>query len=179
MKQENIRSWLELLLAPGLLILLGLILLLSPDTASVLISKVLGGMLVASGIGFGISAIVTHRGQVGKGITAVSFVLVGGWLSANPLFWAAWIGRILGALLVVSSLQDMMRAKSCGFRSRLPLITAVVGVLLVLLPMTASRLVFSLAGLVVLVVGVLMLLSRVKNLRRLTDASDPNIIDAL
>lgn len=179
MKKDNTRSMLELLLTPGLLILLGLILLLRPDTASVLISRVLGGMLVAAGIGFGISAIVTHRGQVGKGIAAVSFVLVGGWLARNPLFWAAWIGRILGALLVVDSLRDMMRAKSQGLRGRLPLIAAAVGVALVLLPMTASRLVFSLAGLVVLVVGVVMLLDRLRNRRRLEASSDPNIIDAL
>ena len=54
-----------------------------------------------------------------------------------------------------------------------------VGVALVLLPMTASRLVFSLAGLVVLVVGVVMLLDRLRNRRRLEASSDPNIIDAL
>lgn len=179
MKKENIRPVLDLLLTPALLIALGLILLLNPDSASVLIAKVLGWVLIAVGIGFGISALLTGHNQIGKGITAVAFVLLGGWLAKNPLFLAAWIGRIVGALLVIDALQDIAQAKRRGDRYLLPLIVAAVGVILVVLPMTTSRLVFSLAGLVVLTVGVAMLLDRLKNRRRLDSAKDPDIIDAL
>lgn len=179
MKKEQIRPLLELLLPPALLMVLGLVLLLNPDSASVLIAKVLGWVLAAVGVGFGISAIITGRGQIGKGVTAVTFALLGGWLVKNPLFLAAWIGRIVGALLVIDALQDIAQARNRGERYLLPLIVAAVGVILVVLPMTTSRLVFSLAGLVVLIVGGAMLLDRLKNRRRLDGPKNGDIVDAL
>ena len=53
------------------------------------------------------------------------------------------------------------------------------GVVLVVLPMTVSRWVFSLCGLVMTIVGVVMLLERLKERKFLDDGGDPNIIDAL
>lgn len=179
MKKESIRPLADLLLTPALLIVLGLILLLNPDSASVLIARVLGWGLITVGVGFGLSAIVSPSGRVGKGIAAVAFAVVGGWLAGNPLALAAWIGRFIGVLLVIDGLGDIMQARKYGKRFVLPLIVAAVGVVLVALPMTTSRLVFSLAGLVVLIVGIAMLLDRLKNRRRLEGPGDPDIIDAL
>ena len=51
-------------------------------------------------------------------------------------------------------------------------------VALVLSPMTLSRLVFSACGLVVLLIGISMLLSRIRD-QRFLDQGDDNIIDAL
>lgn len=178
MKNEKLRSFLDLLMTPALMMVLGLVLLVNPDSASVLIAKVLGWALILVGIGFGIAAIAADRGRIGKGIAAVAFAVLGGWLAANPLVLAAWIGRIVGALLVIDGLQDMMQAKKRGTRALLPLIVAAVGVILVALPMTTSRVVFSLAGLVVLVVGFAMLVDRLKGRRRL-NRGDSDIIDAL
>ena len=45
------------------------------------------------------------------------------------------------------------------------------------MPMTASRLLFGLCGLAVTVVGIFMLLDRLR--RKLPAGDDPNIIDAL
>ena len=53
------------------------------------------------------------------------------------------------------------------------------GVVLILLPMTTSRLMFSLCGLVVLIIGIVMLLDRLRDRKRLNEPEDPNIIDAL
>ena len=53
-----------------------------------------------------------------------------------------------------------------------------VGSTLVLMPMATSRLVFSLCGIVVLIIGVGMLLDRLKHRKRLPKG-DGNIIDAL
>ena len=59
------------------------------------------------------------------------------------------------------------------------LILFAVIVQLILLPMTASRLVFSLCGAVVAVIGVVMLVDRIRSRRWLDNGDDPNIIDAL
>ena len=61
---------------------------------------------------------------------------------------------------------------------RMPLLITVVGIILVVLPMTTSRLVFSLCGVVVLLVGVGMLLDRIRDRKRLKAPKD-DIVDAL
>ena len=89
MNKEKLVSNIRLFFAPVALIILGAVLLFNPDSASAMISKVLGGLLVAVGIGIGFAAIGDRSGQVGKGIAAVALVLAGGWLTRNPLALAA------------------------------------------------------------------------------------------
>ena len=60
----------------------------------------------------------------------------------------------------------------------LAVVTALVGVMLIFLPLTASRMVFSVCGIVVLVVGGGMLWERIWE-RKFMEGDDPNIIDAL
>ena len=60
----------------------------------------------------------------------------------------------------------------------LSILTAVLGLVLILMPMTASRMVFSLCGVVILAVGGGMLAERVWEKKNGED-DDPNIIDAL
>jgi len=179
MKKQEFFSILRFLLAPILVIALGLLLLIHPDSASVLLSRLLGGLLTLLGIGFGIAALFRDRGRIGGLITAAALLIFGGVLSANPLLLAAFAGRVAGLLLVIDGLGDMVQAHRRGVRFLLPLLVTILGGILVLLPMTASRLVFSLCGLAVTVIGVFMLLDRLR-LRRLNGGDeDPNIIDAL
>jgi len=179
MKKNDILSAIQLLLAPVLVILLGLLLLINPDSASVLISRLLGGLLTLVGIGFGIAALVNDRGRVGKLIGALALFACGGILSANPLLLAAFAGRVVGLLLFIDGFGDMINAHRRGIRGLMPLIVTILGGILILMPMTASRLVFALCGLVVTIIGVLMLLDRFRNRRLPSGDNDPNIIDAL
>ena len=55
MKMETIFAKIQLLLTPVLIILLGLVLVFCPDSASALIARVLGWLLGLVAIGFGIS----------------------------------------------------------------------------------------------------------------------------
>jgi len=55
----------------------------------------------------------------------------------------------------------------------------VIGAVLILLPMTASRLVFTLCGIAVLVIGGIMFFDRIRGRRWIHEGDDPNIIDAL
>ena len=166
------------LASPVAVVLLGALLVISPDSASVLIARILGWALTIVGIGFGIAAILDRDHAVRKGIAAVVFACVGGTLSARPLLLAAWIGRLIGLLIAARGIRDLLLHSSYGYSRILALITTAVGALLVVLPMTTSRLVFSLCGLVVLFIGIGMLLDRLKHQKYLNKGDD-NIIDAL
>lgn len=178
MKKRDIFSLVFQLASPAALILLGLILVFNPDTASAMIARFLGWILFLVGIGFGIAAVVSKDGTAGKIIGAAAFIGIGGWLLSNPLVLAAGIGRLLGALLTIRGARDLFTSRKRGHGGILALVTTLVGVVLIVLPMTTSRLVFSLCGVVVLVIGIAMLLDKLKD-RQYLDDGDHNIIDAL
>ena len=172
MKKNSFVDLFRQLASPVAVILLGLLLVVNPDSASVLIARIVGWILTIVGIGFGVAAIVDRNRAIRKGITAVFFACLGGSLSANPLVLAAFIGRIIGLLIAARGIRDL----TMGYSRILALITTAVGAVLVVLPMTTSRLVFSLCGLVVLFIGIGMLMDRLKHNKYLDDG---NIIDAL
>ena len=178
MKKEDFFSLIRLILAPALVILLGLVLIWNPDSATALISRILGWILICIAVGIGLSAVFQESGRVGKGIAAVLFAVAGGWLVRNPLALAAWIGRFVGVLLVIDGLQDIANLRRAGRRFMMPLIATAVGVILVVMPMATSRLVFTLCGVVVLIIGVGMLLERLRGKKRLENPKD-DIIDVL
>ncbi len=178
MKKNSFLEILYQLASPIAVTLLGLLLVVNPDSASILIARILGWGLTVVGIGFGVAALIDRDHAVRKGITAVLFACAGGTLTAKPLLLAAWIGRLIGVLIAVRGLRDLTLHSSYGYSRTLALITAAVGVLLVVLPMTTSRLVFSLCGLVVLFIGIGMLVDRLKH-RKFLPKGDDNIIDAL
>ena len=178
MKNNSFFDLLYRLASPIAVTLLGLLLVIRPDSASVLIARVLGWVLTVTGIGFGISAVFNREHAIRKGITAVLFACAGGTLAAQPLLLAAWIGRIIGLLIAFRGIRDLLISSRYGYSRILALITTVVGAILVVLPLTTSRLVFSLIGLVVLFIGIGMLADRLKQYRRIS-GGDSNIIDAL
>lgn len=179
MKKQDILSLVKLLLVPVLLILLGLILVVNPDSASVLISRLLGYVLIACAIGTGVAAIFSQSGKVGKGIISVVLAIVGGWLMAHPLLLVAWISRFLGMLIMVNSGMELYYAVKQNRNVIFYGAATAVGAVLILMPMTVSRLVFTLCGLAVLVIGGVMLFDRLRSRRWLPQGDDPNIIDAL
>lgn len=179
MKKDDVFAKVQLLSAPILVILLGAVLVFCPDSASALIAKLLGWILGLVAIGFGISALLNAQGRAGKVTAAIVCAAIGGWLGSHPLALAAWFGRIIGIVLVLDGIQDIGNNRRQGKRFLLPLLVTVVGAVLVLMPMTASRLLFSACGLVVLVIGIVMLLDRLQGNKRLKGPEDPNVIDAL
>lgn len=178
MKKRDMLSLLYQLASPLLLILLGAVLVFNPDSASALIARLLGWLMTLIGIGTGIWAILDRRSAIGKGVAAVGCVCIGGWLLANPLLLAAGIGRILGILIALRGIRDGFLSRSRGHGGLLAILTTAVGIVLVVLPMTTSRLVFSICGVVILVIGIAMLLDRLKD-RRYLESGGSDIIDAL
>ena len=98
---------------------------------------------------------------------------------AHPLWLTAWISRFLGMLVMVNSGMDLIyaikRRRHIVFHGA----ATAIGAVLILMPMSASRLVFTLCGIAVLVIGVVMLLDRIRGRRLLDEGDAPNIIDAL
>ena len=178
MKNNRVLDMLFQLASPVAVTMLGLLLLANPDSASALIARIVGWVLTVTGIGFGISAVFNREHVIRKGITAVLFACTGGTLAAQPLLLAAWIGRIIGLLIAFRGIRDLMISGSYGYSRILALITTAVGAILVVLPLTTSRLVFRLCGLVVLLIGIGMLADRLKQRKRIS-GGDSNIIDAL
>ena len=179
MNREDLFGKVQLLLTPVLIIVLGMVLVFCPDSASALIAKLLGWILGLVAIGFGISALCSPAGRTGKVIAAIVCALIGGWLGNHPLFLAAWFGRIIGIVLLLDGLQDIINNRQQGKRFVMPLIVTVLGAVLILMPMTASRLIFTAVGVVVLILGITMLLDRLRDGKRLDPPDNPNIIDAL
>ena len=96
----------------------------------------------------------------------------------SALMLAAGLGRLAGILLVVRGIQDILNASRYHYGILPAVITTVLGAVLIALPMTTSRVVISLCGLLVLIVGVAILVDRLKN-RRPKEPSESDIIDAL
>lgn len=179
MHKQDFLYYLKRFLPPAILILLGLILTFSPDSATTLLIQIIGWVLIAAAVGLGLSAVGIPGGLVSKVIGAVIFGVAGIWMVTRPLSLAAWFGRLIGILLLIQGIQDIIYTRSRMGSIFLPLLTAVVGTVLVVLPMTTSRLVFTGIGIVVLIIGVVMLVDRLRHRECLDEPDDPNIIDAL
>lgn len=171
MKKETIWQLLDQFGMSLMLILLGLILLIVPDSASVIIAYLTAGILILCGIVVGIGSLLDRR--VIKGICALVCLSVGGTLMGNPLLLARNVGRFLVVLLAMEGGTCLRKGNSLW--GAVLLVTAVV---LCFAPMLLSRLLFSMMGLVVLLIGTGMLVTRLKNQKKIS-SGDNNIIDAL
>ena len=171
-------KWFELLnliLAPVLLMVLGIILIVNPDSASALVAKVLAWALILVGTGLGLRNLLDGTGRsVGQIVAAAICLVLGLWLLANPLVLAKSIGRVLGLVVFLQAidLRDRGRHMTPG-----SLVTAILGLILVLVPMTTSRILFIVLGIVLLVIGVTELVGRLRGRKLLDGGKDPNIID--
>ena len=73
MKKNSVLDMLFQLASPVAVALLGLLLVVNPDSASILIARILGWGLSAIAIGFGIAALLDPDHRIRKAITAVLF----------------------------------------------------------------------------------------------------------
>ena len=174
MKKTKLWNILNRFGMPVTLMLLGAVLLVNPDSASILISRLLGWLLTAAGVGYGIFALLSHERRVSRILWGGAALILGSVLLASPLLLVRNLGRFLGILLAIEG-GDCLRKERHLFGG----ILLLAAIALVFAPMTASRLVFSGCGLVVLGIGIAMLADRRKSKKYLDAGEDPNIIDAL
>lgn len=175
MNKSKLFAMLQLLAAPVFLCMAGLLLLISPDTASALVGKVLGWLLLLFGLVFAVLAFSRRSQLVFSVVTALALLGAGSWLLRNPLALASGLGRLLGLLLLIQGVKELLSSLTTGGKV-LSGITAVLGLILLLLPMTTSRVLFAVLGIALIVTGVTEGLSRLRQ-RRLGSGSG-TIIDA-
>ena len=178
-------DWKELLRRQGgslLTILCGVILVLKPDTASALLSAVAGWALIAAGVA---ALIAGFTGGFGMGsvVTGAVLLLAGAWLHRNPLMIASVLGFVVGFLVLrqgLKAMKDAQRSKRNGGLwipgAVLAVLEALIGVRLMLSPLSISRLVLSIGGVALIVIGACSLAAHYKNTRYIPEPG--GIIDA-
>lgn len=184
MKKLDIAKCLRLYAAPVLTILLGLILLVNPDSASALVAKVIAWVLVLLGVGLGLGAVLGQPiNRISRILWAAVCLLLGLWLLGNPLVIAKVIGRVLGFVLILEGAGDVKQNLDAqgGKWNLTPSLllagaTLLIGLILVLLPMSTSRIFFTICGIVLICVGVGELVDRYRHGNRL-ERGDSDIID--
>ena len=143
-----------------LMIVFGAVLVMNPDSASALVSAILGWGLVIVGAVLLVGGILDGRegGSIGQGVL---FLLVGSWLRRNPLMIATVVGVLLGLTAVQHgwrALENAQRSKrNGGFwipGAVLAAVELLVGVRLIFSPLSVSRVVLTLAGIAMAACGV-------------------------
>jgi len=178
MDKQRISYYLNQYAPSVLVILCGLILVISPDNATILVSHILGWGLFAVGLVWGV-VLLSARARLGQFLGAAVCILLGLWLTNNPLALAKSLGRLVGIFVILRSVQELM-GSALKQGKVLAVLMIILGVILVLIPMTASRLAFFLLGGVLVLMGIGMLLEAIRGGNdRLDSGDDTNIIDAL
>lgn len=175
MKKNPVFSLLRQFSLPVLLIFLGLVLVILPDSAAVLVSAIIAWVLAMGGVAYLLFSLVSLR-RVTHALTGAVCLLLGAFLLKNPLFLARNLGRVLGILLAVEGIDSLTKYNSGRFMG----LAALVGAFLLLTaPMTASRMVFRLCGLLLVAIAAGQILMQLRFRRFQKEDDDPNIIDAL
>lgn len=178
-------DWKDILRQEGgsiLTILCGVILVLKPDTASALLAAVAGWALIAVGVA---ALIAGFAGDFGAGsvVTGAVLLLAGAWLHRNPLMIASVLGFVVGFLVLRQGIRAMKNAQYSKRNGGLwipgavlAVVEALIGVRLMLSPLSISRLVLSIVGVVLIVIGVCNLVAHYRSVRYIPKSG--GIIDA-
>ena len=179
MKNRKFPELIKSLLMPLTTVLLGTVMIVKPDAAAALVGKIVAWLLILTGTGMGVAALygdVSRR--LGRLFPAAVALLLGLWLVANPLVIAQGLGRFLGILLALQAggrIGDAIRG-----RRRFSLIsglTLAAGIYLVLVPLTTSRILIIISGIVVLCIGVAEIADQLMDGRHPAKGEKPRIID--
>lgn len=185
MKKYSPAQLLNMLAMPALTVILGLILLLSPDSAAALVGKVLAWVTILAAVALGAGSVFGSAVNRNKHtIAAVICGAVGLWMLMNPLFLTKIIGRVLGLYLLLRGFQDgrthlQLGGGKIAFTPGMVFsgVTAMIGLVLILVPLATSRVLFSVIGIVMICVGLAEGIDRLKGPKLLDEGQDPNIID--
>ena len=171
---KKIGYYVNLLGVPVLTAVTGLILLVNPAGATVLLTRAMGWVLVIGGALRLIRLAATEGLRWGMDAFLTGAALgLGVILLAKPMLLGAFIGRFIGLLLVIEGIRNLRD----GVDLR-DILSIAAGVVLWFMPQTLTNAVMSVVGLVLLVLGVVNILGRLRRDKYLKQGSAPQIIDA-
>ena len=185
MKKYTPAQLIRIFAAPVATVLLGLVLLFSPDTASALVGKLLGWCAILAALGLG--AGIFFGGTAGRNNRIVWTVIcfaAGFWLLMNPLSVAKFLGRVLGIAMMIRGGQSA--ADNIRYRGKklelsrgliLGAVTLLIGAVLVILPLASSRMFFHVVGIALICAGIAQGWDNLRGNKLLDEGDDPNIID--
>ena len=187
-RERNPRAELMRSLWSGLLqLLLGVILLLNPDLGSNVVSTVIGWVLILAGLlGVVICVLCWPELRLMPALMGIAGVGLGSYILANPLALAKLFGLFVGIYLMVqggSTLLQSRLLRKMGYHYLVGRITGIVmlvlGLTLVLCPLTAARWIMTVFGILLVASGLVNLVVRLWAERKLRQPpQDPNVIDA-
>lgn len=184
---KNLSARLHFYAVPLLLILAGIVLICNPDSASALIFTLCGWAIILYAL-YQVVTVLRSAAPIptGRILAAVVALLLGTWLVRHPLLPAKYFGRILGLFLILWGILSLRRTLLLPTGHRVPLpaillhgITVLLGLWLLSSPLSPTRILMTVLGLALLVIGVAELLDVRKHfLPAPEEWDDPNIIDA-
>ena len=182
MKKIDWRSLLKDQTGAVLMILCGAVLAISPDSASVLLSGAAGWLLIAAGVALLIIGFVGGV-QMGAIIPGAVLLMAGAWLHRHPMMIASVLGLILGIVAFRQGWQGAKESRrvkrSGGFwipGAVLSVLELIVGVRLIFSPLSASRWVLTIAGILMVLCGAADLAAHYRGRKYIR--GDSRIIDA-
>lgn len=186
MDKERMKKLLRLYAWPAVLTLLGLVLMFSPDTASALIAKVIGWVLIGAGVCVAIGAVLGMAGdRVRMIVIAVLCLGIGIFVTSFPLLLAEMLGRVFGIFLIIRGIADIrgaLRKKAADipwqYSMGIAALTLAAGIILALLPLTLSRIILNICGIVLVIIGIVNIAGTYQEQKALESGSRPTIIDA-
>ncbi len=177
MNRNRFISLLESYISPVLLTAAGLVMLFCPDSASALVSDILSWGLIIAGVCLVLGIIISQEyTSVFNWIRAAGCIGLGGFFLSDPLLLAQLIGQVLGLLILVQGISSIRMSYS-DFGKILSVITIIIGIVLVVAPMSLSRLVMRILAVVMIVVGAAEIVDRIF-VRKLHKSDNTDIIDA-
>ena len=165
-----------------LMILCGGILAVCPDSVSVFASAVLGWIVIALGVMLVIAGVIGGV-QIMTIIQGAGLLVAGSWLHRHPLMLAAVLGTVLGLVALSQGLRKGIRAlrtrRYGGFwvwNAGFAALELLIGLVLIVLPLSLSRVVAAFAGIFMVICGAADLFSGWKS--GYDPDGDGRIIDA-
>lgn len=155
---EKSKPWLK----PGLTVLLGLILLFRPDSITGAIGTVFGFAVALVGCAMLVSFFFGHTRDGLRLAGAIILMVLGFSIIQRPLALTSQIGRFIGILLMLQSVRQLTGEVTVRSKS-MSVVSGIVGLVLMLVPVSSSRLLISGCGLVVLLVGLGLMLDKWKS----------------
>lgn len=182
MKNFDWKSLLRYESGSVLMIVFGVLLTVKPDFASAAVSAVLGWVLILGGVALLLAGFVGKMG-IGPIAGGALLLIAGTWFHRNPLMIASVIGTLLGILVLtqgIHAMKDAQRTKRGGgfwiMGAVLAVLEVVIGIRLILSPLSVSRLVLSVVGIIMAICGACNLVAHNRSRRYIPDSD--GIIDA-